>query len=75
MTTGTAPKDELDAAAAAGVNGPEGDFFTASKDGDLAGVGNLQKMMLLSLSSTLVSCAGGAAAAGGVQRLPGARRL
>ncbi|MFD9226205.1 group II intron reverse transcriptase/maturase, partial [Streptomyces sp. NPDC060064] len=78
MTTGTAPKDKLDAAATAGVNGPEGDFFadwdsidwdqaeknvrrlrqrifTASKDGDLARVRNLQKLMLRSLSNTLVS--------------------
>ncbi|MFF1918809.1 reverse transcriptase N-terminal domain-containing protein [Streptomyces sp. NPDC058239] len=76
--TGTAPKDKLDAAATAGVNGPEGNFFadwdsidwdqaeknvrrlrqrifTASKDGDLAGVRNLQKLMLRSLSNTLVS--------------------
>lgn len=78
MTTGTAPKDKFDAAATAGVNGPEGDFFagwdsidwdqaaknvrrlrqrifTASTDGDLAGVRNLQKLMLRSLSNTLVS--------------------
>ncbi|WP_328623701.1 group II intron reverse transcriptase/maturase [Streptomyces sp. NBC_00353] len=78
MTTGTAPKDKLDAAATAGVNGPEGDFFadwdsidwdqaeknvrrlrqrifTASRDGDLAKVRNLQKLMLRSLSNTLVS--------------------
>lgn len=78
MTTGTAPKDTLDAAATAGVNGSEGDFFadwdsidwdqaeknvrhlrqrifTASKDGDLARVRNLQKLMLRSLSNTLVS--------------------
>ncbi|MGW1564464.1 group II intron reverse transcriptase/maturase [Streptomyces sp. NPDC002144] len=78
MTTAAVPKDKLDATAAAGVNGPEGDFFaywdsidwdqaeenvrrlrqrifTASRDGDLAKVRNLQKLMLRSLSNTLVS--------------------
>ncbi|MER6503588.1 group II intron reverse transcriptase/maturase [Streptomyces sp. NPDC001455] len=78
MTTVAVPKDKLDATAAAGVNGPEGDFFadwdsidwdqaeenvrrlrqrifTASRDGDLAKVRSLQKLMLRSLSNTLVS--------------------
>ncbi|MEU3343215.1 group II intron reverse transcriptase/maturase [Streptomyces sp. NPDC006668] len=78
MTTAAVPKDKLDATTAAGVNGPEGDFFaywdsidwdqaeenvrrlrqrifTASRDGDLAKVRNLQKLMLRSLSNTLVS--------------------
>ncbi|MET8030795.1 group II intron reverse transcriptase/maturase [Streptomyces avermitilis] len=78
MAAATVPKDKLDAPAAAGVNGPEDDFFadwdsidwdqaeenvrrlrqrifTASRDGDLAKVRNLQKLMLRSLSNTLVS--------------------